>query len=401
MPGKIEGIPFLSQVEDVDKYLLEYRSLKLMPQTTNSFQPRNAHQPHNHLPHQMRHNLNSNSINSIENAGSEFYSAIKGGGNNRAMQMGNYGNVTNNGTINGNSNNNKGVNGINVSNINGTVNRKKCIGNSNQGYRFNNSGMRFTPQYQSQKQQHSSQFTPNPAITNHYKQAYSQLYYNTANSSSTVSLDRLNSPFYGSNQQQQQNASQQQQYSSSNSSPSPAPQRADNSSSGASSIPSYNGSFDYSVPISNDFNNQFSSGSAPFSNYLNGGLVSSTPIAPTAVAAASASNNVNLRSSSNDITGGFPSASLISGKNSGSATTLEFEHLPTQAVLSPPSVSNSIGTIAQDSSSNKDNGSGGKNAANQFLMNDYSVGWGSNHVNVSSANSGAFGIWNNDMSVWS
>lgn len=398
MPGKIEGIPFLSQVEDVDKYLLEYRSLKLMPQTTNSFQPRNANQHHHHLPHQMRHNLNSSSINSIESAGGEFYSAIKGGGNNRAIQMGNYGNVTNNGNNNCNGNNNKGVNGINVSNINGTVNRKKCIGNSNQGYRFNNSGVRFTPQYQSQKQQHS-QFTSNPAIASHYKQAYPQLYYNTANSSSTVSLDRLNSPFYGLNQQQQ-NASQQQQYSSSNSSPSPAPQRADNSLSGGSSIASYNSSFDYAAPLSNEFNNQFSSGPAPFSNYLNSGLISSTYIAPTAASAASTSNT-DLRSSSNDMAGDFTDASLVSGKNNVSATTLEFEHLPTQAVLSAPSVTSSIGTIAQDSSSDKDDGSGGKNAANQFLMNDYSVNWGSNHVNVSSANSGAFGIWNNDMSVWS
>lgn len=39
MPGQLFNLPFLSQVEDMDKYLLEYRSLKLMPQQqTNSYQ---------------------------------------------------------------------------------------------------------------------------------------------------------------------------------------------------------------------------------------------------------------------------------------------------------------------------------------------------------------------------
>lgn len=44
MPGQLISVPFISQVEDMDKYLLEYRSLKLLPHNTVNFHHQNRSQ---------------------------------------------------------------------------------------------------------------------------------------------------------------------------------------------------------------------------------------------------------------------------------------------------------------------------------------------------------------------
>lgn len=274
------------------------------------------------------------------------------------------------------------------------MNRKKFSNiNNNQGYRFGNpSNTKYGAQnqQQNQQQQQQQQHSASPMIANHFKQTYPQLYYNSSNNGSNISLDQINSAFYGSNHV----VTQQRQVSSGNSSPSLAMPKLDTSLSGTSSIASYNGSFD---PISSEFNAQFTSPAA-FSNYLGGGLMNPGPtLAP------SGPTSATIPSARNDLLPNFSSTSLANDTTARGSMVFDPKG-PAPTVGSDTIVPNPAPKSSQDNTFNNVEGSTAEennNTSNQFFMNDFTIDWGSSHVNGSSSNSGSFGIWSNDMSVWS
>ncbi|SCW00080.1 LAFE_0B09010g1_1 [Lachancea fermentati] len=320
MPGQIVSIPFLSQIEDMDKYLLEYRSLKLMPQNAVSFT-----QP------QMRYNVN------------------------RAM---------NNGVGGGNTNT-----------------RKKLLNNTNgvQVYRYNNN----TTKYGQQSGSGVMAQTQNGSGGS-FKPAYPQMFYGAGNSSS-MSLPQVPSPtLYGAAQTQQQFMT------ASSSSSSTPPPILHASISGTSSISSLGGEYEYLLP--NEVNGQYMSSNsagnsvptstnvtAPSTATMSSGYLDSVVSAPAGFKIESAG------SSSTDFINGLPSSLLSEGMNPNgflAGTTNNTNSFFGNTVSYPSSGSNAT----TSSSSN-------------FMMQD-SKGWGNNNANTSS-NTGSFGIWNNDMSVWS
>lgn len=323
MPGKIESTAFLSQLEDMDKYLLEYRSLKLMPQVTNAFGA-------------MRFNNNNNF--EMDN------DLLK---NNKKLS-----------TINGGNNNN---------NNNNNNNRKKFM--NKQAFRLNSpTGVKFSPHAKGIPSTAPPTGTTTPLVNTHLNKATSAtypMYYNTANSNSNASL--VQPPL-----------------SSSTSSPSFIPRRVDSSLSG------YDPSFDYVVPTATDYTNQLST---PFPSYLNSGIHPNigSSVGATTVGTPVASSTNLATTGSNDIINNLVGSNTFS---SGVPAPLAFDQsLPTS------SISASMGASGLAPTSSATDLSGNNLGSDQLLMNDLSLGWGSNHV--SSAGAGNYGIWNNDMSVWS
>lgn len=210
--------------------------------------------------------------------------------------------------------------------------------------------------------------TTTPLVNSHFNKATSAtypLYYNTANNNSNTSL--VQPPL-----------------SSSTSSPSFVPPRVD------SSLGGYDPTFDYMVPTPTDYTSQFST---PFSSYLNSGINPnmSSSVGTTTVGTPVASS-ANLSTSGNsDMINNLVGTNTF---NSGTSAPLTFDQpLPTS------SVSASMGASGLASTPSTTDLSGNNLGSDQLLMNDLSLGWGSNHV--SSAGAGNYGIWNNDMSVWS
>ncbi|CAR26180.1 hypothetical protein ZYGR_0E01640 [Zygosaccharomyces rouxii] len=333
MPGKIESTAFLSQLEDMDKYLLEYRSLKLMPQVTNAFGA-------------MRFNNNNFEMDNDLLKNSKKLNGINGGNNN------------NNNNNNSNNNNN---------------NRKKFM--NKQAFRLNSPTAVKFPHTKAVPPTAAPTAAPAGATTplvnshnfNKANSATYPLYYNTANNNSNASLA-------------------QPPLSSSTSSPSFVPPRVDSSLSG------YDPTFDYVVPTPTptDYTNQFST---PFSSYLNSGInpnMSSSVGATTAGTPVASSANL-ATSGSSDMVNNLVGTNTF---NSGVSAPLAFDQpLPTS------SISASMGASGLASTPTTADLSGNNLGSDQLLMNDLSLGWGSNHV--SSAGAGNYGIWNNDMSVWS
>lgn len=380
MPGKIESVPFLSQLEDVDKYLLEYRSLKLTSPNPSSYNQ------HHQIHGQMRYS-HSNGSGTFDNGGGD-----KSGIDGKQLPMGNV-------MFNGKSSNSMSVP------INGAMgmNRKKVMNTSNQSYRYNNNAaMKYGAQYQP-KQHQQPAFAANSMITNHLKQVYPQMSYNTNGSGSNLALDQLSSSFMVPNQnkssQQQQQQQQQQGYPSSNSSPSPAPPLADAALSGNSSISSFSSNIGYVLPTTSGSSNSQFAAQAPFSNYLDSGLISSASIAP----GISPTTNISAPTGT-DMVGGYPSNALANEAAHTGAPAFNFEQgISTPALMSEAISVDRATPLARENTLASFDGSSGSmnNSGSNLLMNDYSVGWGSNHANSSSSAGGSFGIWNNDMSVWS
>ncbi|QLL31595.1 hypothetical protein HG536_0B04590 [Torulaspora globosa] len=354
MPGQIESIPFLSQIEDVDKYLLEYRSLKLATPGHSSSYSSGGH----HVQGQAR-SLGSEvrEVNVAGEPAGSYNGAVDGAGS--------YGN---------------GMKGTNFSGSMG-AGRKKYVGNANQ-YR------KYGVQYSNVQQQ-------NTMIANHFKQVYPQMGYNGSGSGSNLSLDQLSASFMMPNRMSQQpNVAQTQQgYPSGASSPSPVPSRVDTTLSGGSSISSYTSNAEHASASA-----QFgASHASQFQNFLDPGLVSSSSIVP------GISSNTNIYNLGNgDLVRGYSSSSLVAERNNSAGTPLGFEPGVSTPVLGPEPIS-SDRVAGEVNLGGFDAPAAGisANPANNMLMSDYPVGWGSNHATTSSNTSGAFGIWNNDMSVWS
>ncbi|QLQ79108.1 hypothetical protein HG537_0B04560 [Torulaspora globosa] len=320
MPGKIESIPFLSQIEDVDKYLIEYRSLKLAPSGNAS----------------GYHQLRSHSSEVLGKAGETYESVVA------------YGSM---------------------------VGRKKYTGN--QGYRYSNA--KYGVQYSGAQQ--------NAMIANHFKQVYPQTGYNGSGSGSNLALDQLSSFMMPNRISQQPKVNH-----SGGSSPSPVPSRVDTTLSAGSSISSYSSNAEHASA-----NAQFgTSHASQFQNFLDSGLVSSSSIV------SGIPSNTNIYNLGNGNIHGYSSSSLVAERSNSGGTPLSFEPGVSTPVLVPEPISSdrvtgevNLGGFEAPTASIS------ANPANNMLMSDYSVGWGSNHATTSSNTSGAFGIWNNDMSVWS
>lgn len=361
MPGKIESTAFLSQLEDMDKYLLEYRSLKLMPQASNTFGA-----GVNHLRFAQ-----GNDFDSGDNV-------LKGMSNCRKVQLGNYGN----GTSNGNGAYNANGNGGNV-NANG---RKKFMGKQ-QGFRMQSPTLKMPPQS-------NNKFAGSPLVNTHFKQAYPQVYYSPSNSNSNISLGHS---------WQTQSPGEKTQLSSSNSSPSYVPPRVDSAMSGtSSSMANYDATgFDYVVPTPTEYNNQFSSVSGPFTSYLSSGVVPTACSAGTTTAATPVAPVANFPSStSGDMIGNLTGTSFApsTGTAASVSSSLAFDQSLAHQTL-PSTISASMRVPGLPGSSSAVDLSSSNLGGDRMLMNDLSLGWGSNHV--SSAGTENYGIWNNDMSVWS
>ncbi|SCU95232.1 LAME_0F11298g1_1 [Lachancea meyersii CBS 8951] len=375
MPGQFISVPFLSQAEDMDKYLMEYRSLKLMPQSAASSQQQQQQQQQQQNRYSMQNRT----------------------------------------TITGNQAANLGYNNAN----NG---RKKLVGNNNsatQGYRLGNKNgfnkvshqqqlqlqMQQQQQQQQQAQQHAQPQAQQPLQGAGFKQAFPQMFYGSANgSNSSLAQQALTSQVYAPS-----NAGQQQLMTASSSSSSTPPPRLHVSVSGTSSISSLGGDFDYLLP--NELNGHLMpSASTQISSNLNGAAGCSTNniansgtsqgLAATNAARSSTTalnmmqvaplsggflNSVstalpsgfnkmeNELSSSNDFISGLPSSLLSEG-----STAPEFSGLSGRdAVFSNPSAESSRSFMLPNSKS-----------------------WGAGNVN-SSSTAGSSGIWSNDMSVWS
>lgn len=391
MPGQIESVPFLSQIEDVDKYLLEYRSLKLTsPSHSGNFNAGGFQQQQ--VQGQLRYN--NSSAGKVNNDVRDTAVAGKLGVNGETLPTGNF----SDGTAVSGSYGNGMKGGLSGSNFNGPMmaNRKKYVANGNQGYRYNNhSNGKFNVQYgntQVQQKHQAPGLVQNTMIANHFKQVYPQMSYNGAGSGTNLALEQLSTSFMIPNQmpQQQKVPQAQQGYPSSASSPSPAPPRVDTALSGSSSISSFNSNIDHG-----NSNAQFNG--SQFQNYLDSGLVSS----PSLVSGISSGANIYSLANGDGVAG-YSSSSLAAEHNNSTSNSMTFEPAIQTPVLGPESISsdrvagevNLAGFEAPSASMNT-------NPTNNLLMGDYSVGWGSNHANTSSNTSGAFGIWNNDMSVWS
>lgn len=356
MSGQIESIPFLSQIEDVDKYLLEYRSLKLAT---------SGHCGSYGSAGYQQGQLRSHSSDVAGKPGGETSGGYEG--------TGNYGN---------------GVKGTNFSGS--MVGRKKYP--ANQGYRYSNA--KYGVQYSSVQQQGPG-MAQNAMIANHFKQVYPQMGYSASGSGSNLALDQLSASFMAPNRMSQQpKASQAQQgYPSGASSPSPVPSRVDTTLSGGSSISSYSSNAEHASA-----NAQFgASHASQFQNFLDPGLVSSSSIVSGITPA---TNIYNL--GNGDAVHGYSSSSLVAERNNSGGTPLGFEPSVSTPVLVPePITSDRVAGEVNLGGFEAPTASISGNQASNMLMSDYSVGWGSNHATTSSNTSGAFGIWNNDMSVWS
>ncbi|EJT41651.1 YBL081W-like protein [Saccharomyces kudriavzevii IFO 1802] len=359
MPGQIISTPFLSQNEDMDKYLLEYRNLKLIHQSSNSFQSRNA------PPHQSNYH--------------SHYSQLKYSNTN--------GYYYNNSNSNSNPHNQAGLQSMNrsvSSSPYGAYNHNRpneipYMNAQKKHYRFNTNNNNLNQQ----KYKQYSQYSSNPVVTAHLKQTYPQLYYNSnANVHPNNNNNNNNSKNALYNQAQFST-----RYFNSNSSPSLT------SSTSNSSSPYNQTSFEYILP----------STSAPSTNLSSSSSNNSTHTVPTTAASAST-----------DLINDLPTVPSASSHVADSQPTPTIPFLPTnQALLMSSAAPGPIGANirlpqSSPSPSLRDDfatAPANMSSSSSLLMNDSSLGWGSNHMNVSSssqpASSRPFGIWNNDMSVWS
>ncbi|CEP60250.1 uncharacterized protein LALA0_S01e06414g [Lachancea lanzarotensis] len=360
MPGQFVSVPFLSQVEDMDKYLMEYRSLKLMPQNAAGLQQQQQQQQQ----HTRFSNLNRNT-----------------------------------GIVGNHQSANMGFNGANT--------RKKPMSANNtagQNYRFGKNGYKVGPQQQTQQQQTQQQHLqqlqqqqPQSLQGTGLKQTFPQMFYRSANNSaSSLAQQALSSQVYAPN-----NANQQQLMTASSSSSSTPPPRLHVSVSGTSSISSLGGDYDFVLPA--ELNNQLvPSGSAQLSSGLNGAATSSSNNVANANNAQTQGSRTSMNmmpvaplggtfldSVPSVLPPGFREESDLSGSNDF------INGLPSSLLSDGTNAPEFSGMNGQNSVFN----ARGADSSRNFMMPD-SKNWGTGNPNSSSA-SGSFGIWNNDMSVWS
>ncbi|SCV01409.1 LANO_0F11628g1_1 [Lachancea nothofagi CBS 11611] len=346
MPGQIVSVPFLSQVEDMDKYLLEYRSLKVMPQNAVNFQQQQQQQQQVRYPNQSRAPVTGNQV----------------------MNM-----------------------GYNMSN-----GRKKAVGSNSgmQNYCLGKSGPKFGQLQQAQQQQQQS------SSGSGFKQGFPQVFYGSANNSNTSLAQQAMPPqVYAPGP-----AGQQQFMTASSSSSSTPPPRLHVSVSGTSSISSLSGDFDYLLP--NDLNGQLLP-SVPSQGSPNVASTASCPTrATTSTSGPVRPHHGNMNPMAAAPLGGsyldsMPAAPSTTFKAEGSISNSNdfINGLPSSLLSDGTASSEFAGHNGQDFMSSNSAAYPGSNTSSHFMMPN-SKSWGASNP-TSSSNSGSFGIWNNDMSVWS
>ena len=137
--------------------------------------------------------------------------------------------------------------------------------------------------------------------------------------------------------------------------------------------------------MTNDFNKQYLQSVA--TNNTSNNFAFSHGYLDSGTAPPSTGLGVGSSSNTNDFMNGLPSSLLSDGSHnafvagSGNNSTAMFMS----------NVNPSYPSSAAAATTN----------SNDFMVND-SNSWGSTNANInSSSNTGSFGIWNNDMSVWS
>ncbi|CCF60793.1 hypothetical protein KAFR_0L01830 [Kazachstania africana CBS 2517] len=358
MPGEIVSVPFSSQIEDVDKYLLDYRNLKSVPQHNSS---------------------SSDGANSFDNQFQTRY----GSNNyiNKRVDMFSEGNayynrVGNRGYLNSNSNN---------------YNRKKNMNRS-----YNSRTETLNQEHFDQNNHESPQqdlvglnfYSQNPAVAAHLKQTYPQLFQNinikSSNSVSSIDIKRDNTleSIYG--------ISNHQIYSNARDYKKPPVFNSQSSMNATQAMPFNQNNLDFLMSNDTSFANSTagfkydfksnigslnSSGifNSPFQPYLNSNMLSSVSTTSTDTISSAVSPNLL-----NDV-----SNIQMPVHSTGSTASLDFKD-------------------HTDNSINKNNNMSITQVSSKHNGEVPSLDCGSNNDNSSTTNGRRpFGIWNNDMSVWS
>ncbi|AET40999.1 uncharacterized protein Ecym_7150 [Eremothecium cymbalariae DBVPG len=360
MPGQILSVPFISQLEDMDKYLMEYRSLKLMPQ--NGVIPLQQQQQGQSQQQQYR------------------YQNRAGGQGMSGQQRKRISHGSNNSSVN------HYVSGaaVDAGNCNSGGKRFQ-IGNLQAKYGAHHHGHHHHHHHHQQQQQQQQQLI-NPLQTS-FQKTYPQVFYPSSSkpngNGSNISLPLIA-------QQTPQPGQQQSFLTSSSSSGSTSPPRLQSSISGGSTINSLSSDFgDYIMP--SDFHKQYdsiaygqtASGSPAMSNF--------NMVSPFVQ---SNSPPISSAATSNDLMQVFPSSLLGDTSSSGNVSSLNGSRSMVASMFSsnsfPSSSNQSTFTMLPAASSTWGNSTGVSTAGPTTV----------NQSSTSSTASGSFGIWNNDMSVW-
>ncbi|AMD20449.1 HDL295Cp [Eremothecium sinecaudum] len=343
MPGQIISVPFVSQIEDMDKYLTEYRSLKLMPQ--NAAGP--LQHGHGHVQGQQQHQYRHQGRSSSQGVAGQQRKRM---GHNETNGMNQY---------------NGGGEAANI----GTAGKRFQMNNS--AHVKYGSGQHFGT-------------IGGAASFQGYQKGYPQMFYHGVGklgcNDSAIGLSMLSAA--------QQPVQQQGFMASSSSSGSASPSRLQTSMSGTSTVNSMGSEFGDNM-MTGDLHSHYDS--------LGFSQVS---------AASPAVNDFNLEST-------FVKSS--SSSTSSASTSNDFMQVLPSSLLGDAGVNNNVLAGKRSMAASMFSPAQFASSSNQSsftMMHTTASTWASpssvsasgsatvNQPNTSSASSGSFGIWNNDMSVW-
>ncbi|CCE63173.1 hypothetical protein TPHA_0E00780 [Tetrapisispora phaffii CBS 4417] len=433
MPGEIVNVAFLSQMEDMDIYLKDYRSRKSTSKTSygstyvqssgnqgrfnndgiirhNGYRNNHSYKYDSHNEHgmsgsqydnMMHNNSNSNSDNSDNNNNNKSNNS-----NNSNKNKGNLGSgeIYNNWVGNDGYNIKKGNYGeqgyANYSNLNFKVTSDSNNSNNDNTSRNKDISKNDNDSLKNGgKNASNNPYIQNTNLATHFKKTYSPMYYNNTRNDSTGSLTKMNPMFFGSSE----NSDFQSTSKLVGNTTTLMNSSINNSLAGGSSFSSNN--FDYMFQNHSDLKNNLSSANVaaptPYSNYLGNSIL------PNSSVSASMGNNPLALSTNLDLMSGLSTPNMIN----------EFQKTLSFTSISPLKVSQNDALPTQHGTENKETSNTGEKGktnpeveppssisnSNMMLMDDSSFLWGSSNADLSSSTSvnGTFGIWNNDMSVWS
>ncbi|CCK68670.1 uncharacterized protein KNAG_0B02280 [Huiozyma naganishii CBS 8797] len=400
MPGKIVNVAFLSQVEDVDEYLLEYKKLKQINGRNNRF-------------------YQNKSVDSYDRKFGHENSPLSGNPNNVAFQNGG-----NNNSINYNGNIYNTLGNFNKQTNHSMGYGKKNMYNGN-NHRNNTNGKFNNSSHYYQNQQNDtadfsypSAYNQNDLVANQLKQTYHQLFYTENNTETGSGGYKETSPFMSTSEplNPQVNTSIRSLYEDVK------------SSIGQTSF-AYGTGDQFTGFPSFPYQQQPETDSALlFGSDLNGKKTLATGKESLQAPKGTGSYSGAAQRFSPYLNGPFGSASLSNSETlmaSLSPTTsndiFQSPNLPSASFgmnLSPgvplPDISNGTVGIDQQLTPGNNTLAGSKLVSSKERALDMaqpfsggskasSINWGSNVSNnvSSSTGNGPFGIWNSDMSVWS
>lgn len=406
MPGQIISIPFLSQVEDIDRWSVVYKNTKIKSDTTFSYSNSNKV---NHSNHYNNHNYNYNNTHQNGKGNNGHFKRMNNNMNRNYINKTNYENYNknydylkyNNSTKN--SNNSSGyLYGNQMSNMSPS--------NSNINSNFSKVQNEYPMSNPS-----DGNMVPNPAIAEQLKLTYPQLYQNTQPKlySSNTGLDQTN---FALNQVTNDLSGLQL----------PDSERYLSGQNGIGNSGFMGHQRLLNTSSSNDLNlimNNSQDGDQPalnmasFKSYIPsqlldstntpypGGNTSTTIMDEVLNTSNSLINRNNISSIQTALGNNHSYKSLTPTPNPALnfSTSGKAQNLNSIMLNSPSTLSNHTSTVDLSVTANESNSQ----------PNLSSLGWGSNQMDIQSSipgrssmdasngsNSDRFGIWNNDMSVW-